>query len=586
MCAPAKAQPLWLFDCLLLLASNGDEYDDQTGTVHKSAASSSLGTNTITDTAAVGAARLYFTEGGPAGNLAALQRYLKVEEAHSTSPLLRVLQLAPQAPTCSMRPLVYVEQDTPSADSPSREACARREAVLTTCSGACTMETMPSRWYQAPVEAVLCVFQDFASAPATPTTSRSTFWAFLDSVVRYHARDFDRGVAQVELQCIFMPTFETEQSAVYSRDLFGDYVAEEAQKHGGAAAERRSAMKVCVESSEALERVMAYVKRQWPILVANTGSSHLVVYTKWSPRSPAACNSNHLRQSAAGVTDALEQTACFVWLQNDAVGGGRDGVYADAALEALLDELSLAAASISTPSEADAVLQEEGVSAFFEECCLTHTLKKVICKHFQSVVRRQRPLFHWILSLPPHSRLSTSAADAAVTAVLFENSAAASRAVWGATELLVHWQQLSDTAHALAKKALQQRRCRAGGLFRQIVSAPPRIPRQHRTIQQSGLHCDSFSGASVLDRQRRKLNVPHLYGIDERQSTASSLNSTQREPLLAASGLFHSLRSFKADSLDGTSMLDTEEVFGSYPKLTKRVVKRVAQSRTTVHAVQ
>ncbi|CAC9447174.1 hypothetical protein, unknown function [Leishmania infantum JPCM5] len=588
MLVSEKAQPLRLFNCLLLHAHKDDESDDEACTMHKSAASTSPVTDPIAAATAVGATRLYFTEGGPSASLAALQRYLKVEEAHITCPLLRVLQLAPQAPTGNMQPLVYVEQDTQNAVSLSDETQGRREAVLTTCSGVCTQETMPSRWYHAPVKAALCVFQELMRAPTTSAASEPAFWAFLERVVLYHARDFYRGAVQVELQCVFVPTFEDKQSTAYSVDVFGDYVDEEdqAQKCGAAAGKGRTAMKVCVKSTEAFEHVMAYLKTQCPLLEADFGSSHLVVYAKWSSRLSAARGSSHSQPPAADATGAVEQAACFVWLQDDAEGAGRDGVYADAALEALLDELTLAAASISTPSRAAAVLQEEGVSAFFEACCLTHTLKRMIRKNFQAVVRRQRPLFHWVISLPPYSRLSMSTTSAAVTAMRFRNNAAVSRAVWSVTEMLVHWQQLSDSAHALANEALKRSFGRASGPSLQIVSAPARVPRQRRAIQQSALYGDTFSGGSALDRQRGKVNVPHLYGADEGHGASISLSSTQRGSVLAASGLFHNLRSIKEDSFNSTSVLDAEDVFGSYPKLTTRVVKRLVQSQTSVHAAQ
>ncbi|KAG5487340.1 hypothetical protein LSCM4_07830 [Leishmania orientalis] len=576
MPVPERAPPLQLFNCMLLLADEDDECSDQMGTLHKRTTSSSAG----------GVTRLYFTEGGPSGNLTALQHYLKVEEAHRRSPLLRVLQLAPQAPANTMQPLVYVEQERPSALPLFEGAHGHREAVLTTCAAICTGETMPSRWFQAPVEAALSVFQDFVSAPTASAPSESAFWTFLESVVRHHADHFHRDAIQVELQCILVPTFEAEQYAVSSLDVFGDYVGEDEweRDHGGVAGERRTAVKVCVKSSEALDRVMAYLRREWSHFEADLGPSHLVAYAKWSPRSSAVCASTHSRFPATDAAGASEQSACFVWLQSNAAGDGRDGVYADAALEALLDELSLAAASISTPSEAAAVLQEEGLSTFFEECCLTHTLKKVIRKHFQAVVLRRRRLFHWVLSLPPYTRLRRSAARAAVTAVRFRDNDAVSQAVWSATEMLVHWQQLYDSAYTLARKALKRHFGNASGLPRQIVSAPPRVPRQRRAIQQSGLYCDNLSSGSVLDYQRGKVNVSHLYGIDEEQRPASSLNCTRHESLRAASGLFHTLRSITRNAFDGAPMPDAEEMLGSHPKPTRRVVKRVSQSRTSVHA--
>ncbi|CBZ23603.1 hypothetical protein, unknown function [Leishmania mexicana MHOM/GT/2001/U1103] len=585
MLVSERAQPLRLFNCLLLRAHQDN---DETSTLHTNSASTSPTPDTIAAATALGATRLYFTEGGPSANLTALQCYLRVEEARSTCPLLRVLQLAPQAPTGNMQPLVYVEQDTQSAVSLSSEVQGRSEAVLTTCSEVCTQETMPSRWYHAPVKAALCVFQELMRAPTTYAASEPAFWAFLESVVRYHARDFHRGAVQVELQCVFVPSFEEKQNTAHSVDVFGDYVDEEeqAQRRGPAAGKGRTAMKVCVKTTEAFEHVMAYLKTQCPLLEADFGSSHLVVYAKWSSRLSAARDSSHSQPPAADATGAVEQTACFVWLQDDAVGGGRDGVYADAALEALLDELTLAAASISTPSRAAAVLQEEGVSAFFEACCLTHTLKRVIRKHFQAVVLRQRPLFHWVISLPPYSRLNMSTTGAAVTAMRFSNSAAVSRAVWSATEMLVHWQQLSNSVHALAKEALKRSFGRANRPSRQIVSAPPRVPRQRRAIQQSALYGDTFAGDSALDRQRGKVNVSQLYGADEGHGASISLGCTQRGPVLAASGLFHSLRGIEADSFNNTSVLDAEDVFGSYPKLTTRVVKRLTQSLTGVHTAQ
>ncbi|CAG9568921.1 hypothetical protein LMJF_06_1210 [Leishmania major strain Friedlin] len=589
MLVSERAQPVRLFNCLLLRAHKDDESDGAACALHKNAASTSPTTDPIAAATAVGATRLYFTEGGPSSSLTALQRYLKVEEAHTTCPLLRVLQLAPQAPTGNMQPLVYVELDTPNAVSLSDDAQGRREAVLTTCSGVCTQETMPSRWYHAPVKATLCVFQEFMRAPTTSAASEPAFWAFLESVVRYHARDFYCGAVQVELQCVFVPTFEEKQNTAYSVDVFGDYVNEkegQAQQSSPAAGKGRTAMKICVKSTEAFEHVMAYLKTQCPLLEADFRSSHLVVYAKWSSQLSAVRDSSHSQPPAADATGAVEQAACFVWLQDDAGGGGRDGVYADAALEALLDELTLAAASISTPSRAAAVLQEEGVSSFFEACCLTHTLKRVIRKHFQAVVLRQRPLFHWVISLPPYARLSRSTTSAAVTAMRFRDNAAVSRAVWGATQMLVHWQQLSNSAHALANEALKQSFGRGSGPSRQIVSAPARVPRQRRAIQQSALYGDTFSGGSALDRQRGKVNVPHLYGADEGHDASISLSSAQRGSVMAASGLFHNLRSIKEDSFNNTSVLDAEDVFGSNPKLTTRVVKRLAQSRTSVHTAQ
>ncbi|GET85984.1 hypothetical protein, unknown function [Leishmania tarentolae] len=577
MLVTEKVRQLRLFSCVLLLDHKHDDSSDGSCTQHKSAAATT-----------VGATRLYFTERGPSANLAALQRYLKVEEMHRTCPLLRVLQLAPQAPTVNMQPLVYVEQDTPSAALVSGEARGLGAAVLTTCSDICMQEAMPSQWYHAPVTAVLCVFQEPMRAPATSTAREPPFWVFLDSVVRYHARNFCNGAVQVELQCIFVPTFEDTQRTPYSLDVFGDFGEEEKRKResDGESSKGKSAMKVCLTSLEELERVMAYLKTQCPLLEEDVGASHLVVYAKWS--SLASSTRDLIRSkspppsaAAAAPTGAVEKTACFVWLQEDTGGARTDGVYADAALEALLDELVLAAASTRTPSGAAAVLQEEGVSAFFEACCLTHTLKKVIRKRFQDVVLRQRPLFHWIIAPPSYSRLSLSTIGASVTAVRFRDNAAVSKAVWCTTEMLVHWQQLSDSAHALANEALRRSLSRQSRPSRQIVSAPPRIPRQRRAIQQSALYGNSFSGESALDRQRSKLNVPHLYSSNDGGGTPISLLSTPRESALAASGLFHSLRSAKEDSFNSRLVLDAEEVFGSYPKLAARAVRRISQSRTS-----
>ncbi|KAG5486775.1 hypothetical protein LSCM1_08031 [Leishmania martiniquensis] len=584
MPVPETPPPWQLFSSLLLLAHEDDACENQMGTLHKSATSRSPGGHPVAT--AGRATRLYFTEGGPSGNLTALQHYLKLEEAHRKSPLLRVLQLAPQAPTNSMQPLIYIEQDKQSALPPCKGARGRREAVLTTCSSVCTKATLLPRWYQEPVESALCVFQDFMCPPTASTVGAAAFWVFLDSILRHHAHHFSRGAIQVELQGILAPTFEAEQSAVSSVDIFDDYMGKDvqAQGHGGAAGERRTAVKVCVKSAEALDSVMAYLRSEWPRFEADLGSSHLILYAKWSPRSVAADDSSHSLSRAADATGALDQSACFVWLRNDAIGGGRDGVYADAALEALLDELSLAAASIRTPSEAAAVLQEEGLSAFFEECCLTHTLRKVLRRHFPAVVLRRRSLFSWVLSLPPYTRLRRSAAPAAVTAVRFRDNAAVSRAVRSATEMLVHWQQLYDSVNELSKKALRRYFGSASGVPRRIVSAPPRVPRHRRAIQQSGLYCDSLSSGSALDYQRGRVNVSHLYGIDEEQRITSSLNFTARESLHGGSGLFHTLRGIRKDSLIGAPLLDAEEMLASYPKLTRQVVKQVSQSRMSVHA--
>lgn len=517
--------------------------------------------------------RLYVTSDGPAATVASLQRYIKRAEARLTCPLLHVLHAAPQAHYNRTQPLVYVEASPAAAAAAGAADTSTSAAVLTTCTeGCCSSGDTLADMYNAPVEAALCVFQGGSDAAAPSQESAAPFWVFLDGLVCHHARHFHSGAVEVELQGILVPTFEMHEDTAYNVDVFDDLVemTADAPAGSGAAAARKSAVKARVDSLESTARVVAYLRRRWPRLVEEVGSSHLVLYVKWT--------------FAASAT-AAPLTACLVWLQNDAVGLGRDGVYADAALEALLDELTLAAASATTPSEAAAVMQEDGICGFFEECCLTHTVKRVIRKHFTSVVLRRRPLFHWVHALPPHTH-HVVAHRGAVTAVRFRGDAAVSRAVWSAAEMLVHWQQLADNAAARARAALQQRVALAGRSSRLIMSAPSRVgpsslraPRHRRAAQQRGLYINLGASGSTLERQRSKLNVARMYGMEDGQSADSSLSGTPRDSFLASSGLFRGLRSVLEDSPTNGSMLETEETFGSYPRLATRAVKRVSQVR-------
>ncbi|KAG5511249.1 hypothetical protein JKF63_07191 [Porcisia hertigi] len=588
----AQAQPLNLFNYSLRLTNKVGEDNAQTDTLYNRAVPDSPGTDTIAAaTPAAGEPRLYFTGNGSSANLTALQRYLDHEEADKTSPLLRVLQLAPQSPTLNTQPLVYVEQNSLKPVPLPEDATMRRDAVLTTCTNVCTEGATPPRGRHAPVEAALCVFQDFMSAPATPMASEAPFWEFLCSTLRHYASDFYCSAAKVQLQGIIVPTFETRKRTVYNRDIFAHYVEEEEktekqQECNNATNKRTTGRKVCVKSKDALLGVMEYLRSHWPLFESELGPSHLVMNAKWTSNSTDMCASDHSERPAAKPAGALRQSACFVWLQNDTVKDERDGVYADAALEALLDELSLAAASISTPSEAAAVLQEEAISAFFEQCRLTHILKRVICSRFESVVLRRKALFHWVLSLPPHARLSTSAAGTAVTAVRFNDHPAVSQAVWSAIEMLVHWQQLADFVYMLARDALKRRFIKEDGRARRFVSAPPRFPRHRRIIQQSGLYFNSPRGGCVLDHHRGKVNVSQLYGTGEQRSVTSSPSATPGESLAVSSGLFQSTRSTTVTPFSNLSILDGEETFGSSPRLARNVITRIPQKQTRVHSVQ
>lgn len=448
--------------------------------------------------------------------IAALQQSI-TEVEHRRAPLHRIrIDAASMPPVAAPEAVMYCESAVTDAD-----------ALLASCNGVhhdCSDTSLLTSISATPI----CVFDD-------PYAAEGTIWRLVEAVVRHETSGFSNG-AVAELQGVIVPTYESAEDTAYSVDLFSDYFSHS----DDASAAQVSTQKVLLADDAALRDVVSYLHEAWSVFIDDLGSSHLVLYLKCM--RPTAAGTNGLGEPLRS------RSTCLVWLTEDTVGGNREGIFADSALQLLMEELCFAAAAHPTQEEAANVLKEDGVEAVLNCCRLTHTVKKVINKYYPAVTVAQRPLFHWIIRFPTAAEVLLSAAENGVfqcryragrTALDLVNASREVMYLQGISTIALKLLSSLPPAEGSAGTATLTKR-RAARLSRMRATRQrnrQRLPEQPLT-PRSG---------SLLDPDRDKPMAEHLYtngaghpGPEAPADGASnshrgSLNSQAARPPLSAS---------------------------------------------------
>ncbi|KPA83759.1 hypothetical protein ABB37_01992 [Leptomonas pyrrhocoris] len=462
-----------------------------------------------------------------------------------------------------------------SATEPSAE---RNEggAILTSCQQVYEAPMLPHQCFKAATTAPLCIFQDLCGR----NVADGAFWLFLREMLQHGTQERTRDAAVTSVRGRVLSAYEGVDSEAFCVDVFA---AADADKPSG---ERPGRIRT-VDSSAAVDDVILRLQNTLRQVEECHGSSLLVVEVTWGMRRPLLPQSPP--RSAPSSLQKTDQKTCIVWLRNAPDGDSKDGVYAEAALEMLLDELTLAAAGTRSPQEATAVLEEPGVKWFFDSCCLTRELGGLLRTHFLELCKGEQPLFHWLVCAPPSF---TSHLGSSVTRHTFAASADGAVAdFWCVMEELEHWREVVAAAAASSSNAAplvptyepatrkSSDRTRALLSFSASLRENARVARERRTIRQSGHQVLSASlNGSVLWRQRCKLNVPKLYGFGESVRLRGSPGAPSLESSLMCSGVYRHTTRSPSNFISGTSLLDAEEAMGHTARLAARPVKRIPQS--------
>ncbi|KPI85375.1 hypothetical protein ABL78_5556 [Leptomonas seymouri] len=489
-------------------------------------------------------------------------------------PLPRSL-LAPSNPddVAERERVLYAESArTVPCPQPSAEKHERRP-ILTSCPQVIETPLQPSQCYEAATVAPLCVFHDLSER----SDANRAFWDFVDGLLRHCIQEHTSDAAVAGVRGSVLSLYEGAGSEAFCVDAFAE---SDAQKLPGEVTGRVMA----VDSGAAVDKVISHLQRALGRAEERHGSSLLVVEVMWKTLS-------QLRLQASSITSSSplnerDQKACLVWLRNASDGDTKDGVYADAALEMLLDELTLAAATARTPQEAAAVLEEAGVMWFFNSCNLMRELRALLHGQFPVQCAGTRPLFHWMVCAPTCASITL---NGCVTRYSFSGeTAAALDDFWCAMDEVRHWRDVLAAAKApsgsprlpVPTDEPSAEKTRSGLLspmgLSTFLQQNIRLSRQRRAIRQSGHQLSSASrDGSTLSRQRCKLNVPKLYGLDGRDDAQESRWAISLGSSYAASAVLHHTRSSSNSSFSGNSLLNADETIGHIPRRTARIVKRI-----------
>lgn len=500
-----------------------------------------------------------------------------IEAAEQRQCALHRVQVAPQpsssATANTPQTVLYAERVGVSDGDDTGVGEDVCEAVLTACPELYEREMSAEQSYEAATVAPLCVFQDVCGGEAT----RDIFWRFLTSVLRLGIRAGTNAAAVAGVRGRVVSAVEDAGGRGFCVDVFSDDTEMEAALAGSSAA-----LVMAVDSVASIDHVVQRLQDAFSRAEQRHGSALLVVEITWR-------RFKDLRQPAAPPPVHSDKRSCLLWLPNAPSSGDEDAVYAEAALEMLLDELVLAAA---TTSAADAesgvgVFSEPGVQQMIESCQLTRAVADQLRHSFSQRCRLGGPLFHWVVCAPP-SR--TGRLDSRVTRRTFASSAGACMEdYWATVELLEHWKDVAVVTAALALSVSPVVPPAVSGRTAERPVSPmslssslrerSRVSRQRRAIRQSGHHGQSPAvEGSALARQRRKMNVPKLYGCEEGEGAADAHSATSLESSLAGSGVFHRIRSSPSTSVSGSSLLDSEDALGRSTRRTLRLIKRLPKA--------